>query len=56
LEAIEVLAKLPVSALRQAQDERLNPAYCAVLSIGIYTNGYPFSLEGEGWDEGDLST
>jgi len=24
--------------------------------IGIYTSGSPFSLEGEGWDEGDLST
>ncbi len=23
--------------------------------IGIYTSTYPFSLEGEGWDEGDIS-
>jgi hypothetical protein len=50
LETIGVLAKLKLKA------ERLSPAYCPVLSIGIYTNGYPFSLEGEGWDEGDLST
>ncbi len=24
--------------------------------IGIYTSGCSFSLEGEGWDEGDSST